>query len=77
MPIIDIGNVELTFDMAAKDKEELKLLAEKLHTLMRPFILRRTKEEVLDDLPKKTEIILYTGSIRLTSQHSLSLSLSR
>lgn len=28
---------------------------------MRPFILRRTKEDVLDDLPKKTEMILYTG----------------
>lgn len=28
---------------------------------MRPFILRRTKEDVLADLPKKTEMILYTG----------------
>jgi superfamily II DNA/RNA helicase len=42
-------------------REDIKAAATKLHALMRPFILRRTKEDVLDDLPKKTEMILYTG----------------
>ena len=35
--------------------------AEVLHEILRPFFLRRTKEEVLKDLPPKTEVILYTG----------------
>jgi len=42
-------------------RDEIKAAAAKLHALMRPFILRRTKEDVLNDLPKKTEMILYTG----------------
>jgi SNF2 family DNA or RNA helicase len=29
--------------------------------LLRPFILRRVKEDVLGDLPAKKEVILYTG----------------
>jgi SNF2-related domain len=35
--------------------------AEVLHKILRPFFLRRTKEEVLKDLPPKSEVILYTG----------------
>jgi hypothetical protein len=35
--------------------------AEVLHEILRPFFLRRTKEEVLKDLPPKSEIILYSG----------------
>jgi superfamily II DNA or RNA helicase len=43
----------------SNDKRDKKI--ELLHRLLRPFILRRTKEEVLGDLPAKKEMILYTG----------------
>ncbi len=44
------------------DKSELEPeAAEVLHEIIRPFFLRRTKEEVLKDLPPKSEVILYTG----------------
>lgn len=46
---------------AEKDKDLDDEAAEVLHELLRPFFLRRTKEEVLRDLPPKSEIILYTG----------------
>lgn len=32
-----------------------------LHQLLQPYLLRRTKEEVLKDLPGKTELVLYHG----------------
>ena len=33
----------------------------KLHTILRPFLLRRVKSDVETDLPAKKEIILYAG----------------
>ncbi|NBC81969.1 MAG: DEAD/DEAH box helicase family protein [Bacteroidetes bacterium] len=44
------GAVEQT-----KDKEKL----EELRTLIKPFILRRTKEQVMTELPDKTEVVHY------------------
>ncbi|XP_038057160.1 chromodomain-helicase-DNA-binding protein 1-like [Patiria miniata] len=32
-----------------------------LHSILLPFLLRRTKNEVVLDIPKKTEVILYHG----------------
>ncbi len=40
---------------AFHDRKRKKMLKEKI----KPFILRRTKQEVLDDLPTKNELILY------------------
>lgn len=40
---------------AFHDRKRKKMLREKI----KPFILRRTKQEVLDDLPTKNELILY------------------
>lgn len=37
---------------------------QKLQTLIRPFVLRRTKEQVVDDLPPVTEQIRYCGMAR-------------
>lgn len=36
-----------------------------LHTLLRPFLLRRIKTEVIKDLPVKTEVMLYHGLSKL------------
>lgn len=40
-------------------KEEEKAL-NKIHTMIRPFLLRRLKKEVLKDLPDKIEEVVYT-----------------
>jgi SNF2 family DNA or RNA helicase len=41
------------------DKFQDKDVALKLRNLLKPFLLKRTKEEVAKDLPEKTETILY------------------
>lgn len=41
------------------DKYQDKVIAQKLRNLLKPFLLKRTKEEVAKDLPEKTETILY------------------
>jgi ATP-dependent DNA helicase len=33
----------------------------KLHTVLKPFLLRRIKSDVEDSLPAKQEILLYAG----------------
>ncbi|XP_010546817.1 PREDICTED: probable ATP-dependent DNA helicase CHR12 [Tarenaya hassleriana] len=50
-PFADRGNVSLT------DEEEL-LIIHRLHHVIRPFILRRKKDEVEKFLPGKTQVIL-------------------
>lgn len=37
----------------------------KLHNILRPFLLRRMKIDVLKDLPPKKEIVVYTGMSKL------------
>lgn len=48
-------------DMEAKilSQEEELLIIQRLHGVLRPFLLRRTKEQVLADLPPKTEVVLW------------------
>ncbi len=41
------------------DKDANELIAEELHRVSHPFILRRTKEKVAQELPDKTEDIIY------------------
>lgn len=43
-----------------QDEDKLELVAQ-LHRIIKPFMLRRTKEESLKDLPPKKEIHLYVG----------------
>jgi SNF2 family DNA or RNA helicase len=40
------------------DNEERMLIIHRLHELLRPFMLRRVKSEVLDQLPEKVEKVL-------------------
>jgi len=51
LPVLDVLN-----SGRAPSQQELQLVARG----MRPFILRRTKAQVLPDLPAKTEQVLYT-----------------
>ena len=46
----------LTGDDDAKDN-----VVKKLHTVLRPFMLRRIKKDVEADLPPKREVKLYIG----------------
>ncbi|MPR35067.1 DEAD/DEAH box helicase [Salmonirosea aquatica] len=41
------------------DRFKEKRTAERLQTVISPFVLRRTKKEVAHELPEKTEVILY------------------
>ena len=41
------------------DRFKEKQAAERLQTIINPFVLRRTKKEVAHELPEKTEVILY------------------
>lgn len=40
------------------DEEEKLLIIHRLHTILRPFLLRRMKIDVASQLPPKTEIIV-------------------
>jgi ATP-dependent DNA helicase len=68
-------------DIGQKDRggtdEESILLEErknqtvtKLHSILRPFLLRRVKKDVLAELPSKKEVIVYSGISRLQSGYA-------
>ncbi|CAH1226693.1 CHD1L [Branchiostoma lanceolatum] len=42
---------------------------QELHTMLQPFLLRRVKSEVIKDLPKKSEVILYHGLTSLQKKY--------
>lgn len=42
----------------------------KLHDILRPFLLRRIKKDVLCDLPPKKEIVVYAGMSKLQAGYS-------
>lgn len=52
------GNAEGAEDVVSLNQEERLLIVQRLHELLRPFMLRRVKDQVLDQLPEKTEIVL-------------------
>ena len=43
--------------------------AKELHDLLKPFLLRRIKAEVVKDLPKKSEIVLCHGMSALQKKY--------
>ena len=64
-----LGNItEFRKNFVAKIERNNKLALELLHTKVRPFILRRTKEQVLPELPEKQEQIVYNT---MTQKQSL------
>jgi len=42
----------------------------KLHEILRPFLLRRIKRDVLTDLPPKKEVVIYSGMSKLQSGYA-------
>jgi len=52
------GIMDDNVEQAVLSHEERMLIVHRLHQVMRPFMLRRVKDQVLDQLPEKREIIL-------------------
>ena len=40
-----------------------------MHSLLKPFLLRRIKSEVIKDLPRKAEVILFHGLSALQKKY--------
>ena len=52
------ANDEAEGEVANLSQEEQLLIVHRLHEVLRPFVLRRVKDQVLDQLPEKTERVL-------------------
>jgi ATP-dependent DNA helicase len=68
----DIGQKKQT---ATKEEEILQeqkknQTVTKLHDILRPFLLRRVKTDVLSDLPPKREIVVYSGISKLQAGYA-------
>jgi len=57
-PFAQFGGVEKDSDGESINNEERMLIIRRLHELLRPFMLRRVKTEVLDQLPDKVEKVI-------------------
>jgi len=63
----DIGqsNRGATDEQAIVQEERKNQTVSKLHDILRPFLLRRVKKNVLSDMPPKKEIVVYSGMSKL------------
>lgn len=59
----DIGKVTSEKEIVQQQIESRTV--SKLHEILRPFLLRRVKRDVLVDLPPKKEIVVYAGMSKL------------
>ena len=55
------GRIDRFVDKYSKESQDMN----ELHDLMDPYFLRRTKAQVLADLPEKTSVVLYHGLSQL------------
>ena len=46
---------------SSKNSDAKKEVLDILHKVLKPFLLRRVKSDVLKDLKEKTEFVVYTG----------------
>lgn len=57
------------FVIAYADVQTDSSLADELHQVLQPFLLRRVKTEVAADLPKKTEVVVFHGLSALQKRY--------
>ncbi|XP_048055223.1 chromodomain-helicase-DNA-binding protein 1-like [Megalobrama amblycephala] len=57
------------FVSAYADVQTEPALADELHRVLQPFLLRRVKAEVAAELPKKTELVVYHGLSALQKRY--------
>mmetsp|Transcript_37160 Transcript_37160/g.54676 ORF Transcript_37160/g.54676 Transcript_37160/m.54676 type:complete len:788 (-) Transcript_37160:71-2434(-) len=65
----DIGKGGTTEDDIVVEQRQNQTVS-KLHEILRPFLLRRIKRDVLIDLPPKKEIVVYAGMSKLQSGYA-------
>ncbi|KAF7237536.1 Chromodomain-helicase-DNA-binding protein 1-like [Varanus komodoensis] len=59
---VKVALLHFTFIIATNPVVWVRLrVTKELHKLLQPFLLRRVKEEVIAELPKKMEVVLYHG----------------
>jgi SNF2 family DNA or RNA helicase len=52
-----------------EDEEQNQRIVTKLHEILRPFLLRRMKKDVLIHLPSKREIVIYCPKTKLQQEY--------
>ena len=58
---VDWKHASLKYASSQEEDKKSKELVDMLHNLLRPFLLRRLKDDVDLKLPEKREVILYVG----------------
>jgi ATP-dependent DNA helicase len=68
----DIGQKKLgaTGEQDIVTEQRKNQTVTKLHEILRPFLLRRVKADVLSEMPPKKEIIVYSGMSKLQSGYA-------
>ena len=56
------------FDLDVDDEEAKKNMISQLHSILRPFMIRRVKKDVAKGLPPKTETLVMVGMSKLQKQ---------
>ncbi len=64
----DIGGETKEADILAAQRQNN--IVAKLHEILRPFLLRRVKLDVLKDMPPKKEVVVYAGMSKLQKGYS-------
>jgi len=64
----DIGKMTKEDEIVQQQREQQTI--SKLHDILRPFLLRRIKLDVLDDLPPKKEVVIYAGMSKLQTGYA-------
>lgn len=54
-----------TNEASIVDEERKNKTVSKLHHILRPFLLRRVKTDVLSEMPPKKEVVVYSGMSKL------------
>ncbi|KAF8817877.1 SWI2/SNF2 ISWI-like SANT, partial [Cardiosporidium cionae] len=78
--IFDLTNNANTMDLSPDDREKRNMhIVSRLHKLLKPFLLRRIKKEVMKELPPKREYWLFVSLTELQTKlykHILSRSIT-
>lgn len=65
---VDISSINNKMGDQSPDAKKKATEVVELHLILKPFLLRRLKSDVLIDLPPKLEFILYTGMSKMQKE---------
>lgn len=73
MPLLYITTLNNIFFQKAKEDDSVptfeKEQIEQAKRIMKPFVLRRLKRDVLQDLPKKTDLVVTVSMVPTQKEH--------